>query len=85
MQIGLVGLPFSGKSTLFDLLTGTQSSSDIGKPEARLGSAKVPDKRIDHLDSIYKSRKVTYAQIDFMDIPGLIPGDESNYLEKFAH
>ncbi|MGI6575218.1 MAG: redox-regulated ATPase YchF [bacterium] len=84
MLIGLVGLPLSGKSTLFGLLTGTPVTGSA-KPEARLGSAEVPDERIDHLAAIYKPRKKTYARIDFMDIPGLTPGDEKKdnlFLEK---
>ena len=75
MRIGLVGLALSGKSTLFGLLTGTPAATN-GKPEARVGSALVPDRRIDYLSQLYKPRKTTYARIEFVDIPGLVPGEE---------
>lgn len=75
MRIGLVGLALSGKSTLFGLLTGTPAATN-GKPEARVGSALVPDRRIDCLSQLYKPRKTTYARIEFVDIPGLVPGEE---------
>lgn len=75
MRIGLVGLTLSGKSTLFGLLTGTQVVAN-GKPETRVGSALVPDRRVDYLSGLYNPRKTTYARIEFVDIPGLVPGQE---------
>ena len=74
MKIGLLGLPLSGKSTLFGLLTGITDKS--GKPEARIGMADIPDNRLDHLHKIYKPRKKVPAKIEFVDIPGLVPGEE---------
>lgn len=75
MRIGLVGLTLSGKSTLFGLLTGLTVSSN-GKLETRVGSAPVPDQRVNYLAGLYKPRKTTYTRIDFVDIPGLVPGGE---------
>ena len=71
MQIGLVGMPGAGKTTLFNLLTGsTQTVCLGGGDEVHTGSAIVPDRRIDFLSSIYNPRKTTYARIEFKDIPG---------------
>ena len=70
MKIGLIGLPSTGKTTFFQLLTGTDSNQN--KSEANLGIAKVPDDRIDFLSGIYKP-KTTYATIEVTDIQGYSP------------
>ena len=71
MQIGLVGLPYSGKTTFFNLLTGLQRETGPGgKGEVHLGSAKVPDSRLDYLFQCYQPAKKVNAQIQFKDIPG---------------
>ena len=71
MQIGLVGMPGSGKTTLFNLLTGSDHPVGLsGADEIFFGSAVVPDPRIDYLATLYKPKKVTYARIDVKDIPG---------------
>jgi len=75
MQIGLVGLSYSGKTTLFQLLTGMkQSIGSQGK--ANRGIVKVPDSRVDYLSALYKPKKTTYAILEAVDIPGLVPGAE---------
>lgn len=77
MKIGIVGLPMVGKTTLFNLLTGSTSETShfmSGKTDANVGVARVPDDRIDYLSRIYKPRKTTYAQIEFTDVPGLVRG-----------
>lgn len=75
MKIGLVGLPLTGKTTLFNLLTISRAAtgSYSGKTETNVGTARVPDKRIDFLSALYKPQKTTYAQIEFVDIAGLAP------------
>ncbi|ACX51715.1 GTP-binding protein YchF [Ammonifex degensii KC4] len=74
MEIGIVGLPLVGKTTLFNLLTGACAPTGPGsEPKVRRGSAPVPDSRLDFLASLYQPRKVTPARIDFKDIPGLDP------------
>lgn len=75
MQIGLVGLPLAGKTTFFNLLTGTEHETGFaGTTEVHLGTAVVPDSRIDFLSGLYKPRKTIYAQIQFKDIPGVDSG-----------
>lgn len=77
LNCGLIGLPTVGKTTFFNLLTGAVAqTSDFftGKTETNMGTAIVPDRRIDFLGSLYSSRKTIYAQIQFSDVPGLVKG-----------
>lgn len=77
MKIGLVGLSLVGKTTFFNLLTNAHaevSNFASGKVASNVGTAKVPDRRIDFLSKLYKPKKTTYAQIDFTDVPGLVSG-----------
>ncbi|NLM55101.1 MAG: redox-regulated ATPase YchF [Firmicutes bacterium] len=80
MKIGIIGMPQSGKSTLFRLLTNSPSGLN-GKAAIAVG--KVPDPRIDRLSEIFQPRKTTYAAIDFVDVPGLTAGPGSNASEFF--
>ena len=74
MKIGLVGLSGVGKTTIFNLLTNTNAATGLyGAKEINIGMAKVPDKRIDFLEKLYKPKKTTYAQIEFIDIAGVVP------------
>jgi len=76
MKIGLIGLPLTGKTTFFNLLTGGKAETGSGKVEANMGTAKVPDQRIDFLSELYNPRKTIYAQIDVIDIAGLVTAQE---------
>jgi GTP-binding protein YchF len=69
MKVGLVGFAGSGKTTVFNALTGLAVPVGFGG-EVRLGTVKVPDRRIDTLSGIFKPKKTTYAEISFCDIPG---------------
>lgn len=69
MRIGLVGFAGSGKTTVFNTLTGLNVPTGFGG-EVHLGTVKVPDQRIDALSGIFKPKKTTYAEIVFSDIPG---------------
>lgn len=65
-DIGLVGLPFSGKSTLFTALT--RSGSHGG--QANHAIVPVPDERVEVLTRMERSRKTVHAQVGFVDVPG---------------
>lgn len=67
MEIGILGLPQSGKSTLFEIMTGIKSREIHGEPYVR-GIAKVPDRRFDKLVEIFSPVKAIPAQIPFIDI-----------------
>jgi GTP-binding protein YchF len=69
MKIGLVGFAGSGKTTVFNTMTGLDVPVGYGG-EVRLGTVRVPDERIDTLSGIYSPRKTTYAEMTFCDIPG---------------
>jgi hypothetical protein len=69
VKIGLVGFAGSGKTTVFNTLTGLQVPVGFGG-EVRLGTVKVPDERIDTLSAIFSPKKTTYAEIVFCDVPG---------------
>ena len=58
MEIGIVGLPASGKSTLFEIMTGVKSREIHGEPCVR-GLATVPDRRFDQLVEIFRPAKVS--------------------------
>jgi len=71
MKIGIVGFPGSGKSTIFNALTGlTDDSPPGGKARERIGVIKVPDPRVDRLTELSLSKKSTFAEIAFIDVAG---------------
>jgi ribosome-binding ATPase len=67
MKAGLVGFAQSGKTTLFNALTGLHAAA---RSQVNLGAIKVPDARIDALSAIFKPKKTTYAEMRFVDVPG---------------
>jgi hypothetical protein len=69
MKIGLVGFPGSGKTTVFNTMTGLDVPVGFGG-ELRIGTVRVPDARIDKLSAIFSPKKTTYAEMTFSDIPG---------------
>lgn len=75
MKIGIIGPAMSGKSTLFQLLTGMAAGSG-GKGGVPQAAARVPDTRVDTLVEIFKPKKTTYAAIEFADFPALGSGCE---------
>lgn len=89
MQIGIVGLPYSGKSTLFQTITKTHLDPDVlSKAESHQAVIKVPDERLDKLTEIFNPKKEVNATIEVIDVVGLQKGDSgstqftSNFLSK---
>ncbi|MCE5335832.1 MAG: DUF933 domain-containing protein, partial [Desulfobacteraceae bacterium] len=85
MKLGLVGLGRSGKSTVFDALTGRAGDAvpQGGQVVPALGVVPVPDSRVDWLSGLYHPKKTTYAQITYMDLLG-IPGMSDSKSEYMA-
>lgn len=69
MKVGLVGFAGSGKTTVFNTMTGLDVPVGFGG-ELRFGVVKVPDARIDALSALFSPKKTTYAEIAFCDVPG---------------
>ena len=71
MEIGILGLSSNGKTTLFNALTGnTAPTIPTGRVEPNIAVVNVPDPRVDQLSALYNSKKVVYATIRYIDIPG---------------
>ena len=68
MKIGLVGFAGSGKTTVFNTMTGLDVPVGFGG-ELRQGVVRVPDERIDVLSRIFAPKKTTYAEMSFTDVP----------------
>ncbi len=77
MKIGIVGLPYVGKTSLFNALT--QSEAETGAYTAKkawnVGSVKVPDERLAALAEVFTPKRLTPTSIDYVDIAGVSKGD----------
>lgn len=83
MRIGIVGYQGTGKSTVFELLTGVKP--DISKAHTgQVGMTTVPDERFDRLVDLYHPKKETPAKIELFDTPGLSRGEQSGNAQKLG-
>lgn len=69
MKLGIIGLPGSGKATIFEALTHSPTEA-THKVENRIGTIRVPDQRVDILSDMYNPRKTIYAQVEYF-LPGV--------------
>ncbi|HKM66005.1 MAG TPA: redox-regulated ATPase YchF [Candidatus Acidoferrum sp.] len=70
MQTGIIGLPQVGKTTLFRILTKANIDAKGGQT-AHVGVAKVPEPRLRELAKLYDPKKITYATVQYVDLPGV--------------
>src|SRR5256886_14091668 len=85
MKIGLIGLAKSGKTTLFNLLTGSSvatSRYDTSRAELHTGVARVPDPRVDRLSELFKPKKTTFATFEVVGLAGIAKGDRRGLATK---
>jgi ribosome-binding ATPase len=80
MKFGLLGRPKTGKTTLFNLLTGASVATSLfetGRAELHTGVARVPDDRVGHLSALFQPRKTTYASFEVVDLAGIVKGERT--------
>ncbi len=79
MQLGILGLPKVGKTTLYNTLTAAHEATGKFHASKRthMGTARVPDPRLEQLRDLYQPKRYTPATVDYVDIPG-IHGDHSH-------
>src|SRR6516162_6418618 len=83
MRAGIVGFAGSGKSTLFELLTGARP--DPGKIHSgQVGVATLSDPRLDYLAELHQPKKITPATVEFLDTPGLMAGSHADNPQRLA-
>jgi len=73
MKLGIIGLPQTGKTTLFNALTGHDqpTNASAGRMEVHTAVVDVPDPRVDQLSAMYNPQKTVYAKVTYADIAGL--------------
>jgi GTP-binding protein YchF len=84
MKIGLVGFPGTGKTTVFNALTGLAAETGFGatRGKTNLGVVKVPDPRVDALSDLFQPKKKTYAEIVFSDVAAGATGGSARGLDR---
>jgi GTP-binding protein YchF len=71
MRTAIIGLPMTGKTSLFTILTGVHQETRIGSTAVRQGVAKVPDARLEALGRLFEPPKVTHASVEYVDMPSI--------------
>ena len=90
MEIAIIGLPFSGKTTIFNAATrgAAQVAGYSSAAKPNIGVAKVPEPRLDKLSALIRPQKTTHAEVTFVDLPaapdglGQTKGISGEYLNR---
>ncbi|MEE9553547.1 MAG: redox-regulated ATPase YchF [candidate division Zixibacteria bacterium] len=87
LKFGIIGLPQSGKSTIFNALSGAHAAvGDYSTAKAaNIAMVKIPDPRIERLVEVFKPRKITYAEVEYIDIAGLTSDASSDRKKEAAY
>lgn len=81
MEVGIIGLPLAGKTTIFNALTRSKAETaafSSGRYETHTAVVDVPDSRVDTLSALFSPRKTTWAKIQYNDISGMDAGRASS-------
>jgi ribosome-binding ATPase len=83
VQLGILGLPKSGKTTLFNTLTASHQATDkyATSSQTNMGTAQVRDVRLETLRDLFKPKRYVPATVQYMDIPGLTKGESAESLD----
>ncbi len=83
MQLGILGLPKVGKTTLFNTLTASQQETDkfTASKKTHVAMARVPDPRLVRLRDLFDPKKFTPATVEYVDIPGIQKGEGKESLD----
>lgn len=85
MKVGIIGFARSGKTTVFNALSGAHAAvGAFGSRDANVAVIKVPDARVDYLATIHKPKKITYAEVQFLDIAPNETGGDAKALDGTA-
>lgn len=85
MKVGIIGFARSGKTTIVNALTGSRAEvGAFGSRDANVATIKVPDARVDKLAEIFKPKKKTFAEIEFVDIAPNESGGDRKALDGTA-
>jgi GTP-binding protein YchF len=71
MKTAIIGLPMTGKTSLFTILTGVHEAARLGSMAVRAGVATVPDARLETLAELFNPPKITHAVVEYVDTPPL--------------
>jgi ribosome-binding ATPase len=79
VRLGIIGFPGSGKTTLFNLLTGAEAGVDQppGRGRLNVGVVRVPDDRVTRLSALFQPKKTVYATVDVVDLAGFDRGERA--------
>ncbi|MCX7862701.1 MAG: redox-regulated ATPase YchF [Bacteroidales bacterium] len=78
LQCGIIGIQSSGKTTLFNSLSGIKAETQAFADKINIGIIKVPDQRLYELEKYQKTEKIVHATVNLVDIPGLAKGSSNN-------
>lgn len=85
MKVGIIGFARSGKTTVFNAITGSHAAvGAFGSRGANLAAIKVPDERVDALAEVYAPKKKTYAEFQFVDVAPNETGEDAKALDSAA-
>ncbi|HPF69680.1 MAG TPA: DUF933 domain-containing protein [Candidatus Krumholzibacteria bacterium] len=74
MQIGLIGVKYTGKTTLFNSITGAGLPTGQGGVDPHRAVGRVPDPRLDRLTAMFHPKRTVHAQVEWVDVPGFEGG-----------